>query len=305
MTKLPNMLIVGAAKCGTTTGAAVFASHPEVFMSTPKELSYFVDPEYRRTQTWEAYLQHFDRAGDAKVIGEASVAYLHDPSSAEAIYQCLGPDVKIVVFVRSPVDMAYSLWGHMRRLEREPLTFQEAVEASEQRASGERPVQDWLGNYQYVDRARYTGQIDRYRRRFGTDHVRIIVFEEMIERPGDVIAGLFEWLSLSPLHIENLPKLNAAGSNRWPWLQRLLDGRSGGKRLGKRIIPLATRQSIRKMTERLNRRPIALPELSLSYRRTLEARFYEDVATLSEWTGRDLSSRWFVGQPPGDDGDIG
>ena len=85
MTKRPNMLIVGAVKCGTTTGAAIFASPPEVFISTPKELSYFVDPKYRRTQTWEAYLQYFDRAGDAKVIGEASVACLHAPCSAEAI----------------------------------------------------------------------------------------------------------------------------------------------------------------------------------------------------------------------------
>jgi len=305
MKRRPNMLIVGAAKCGTTTGAAVLGSHPEVFMSTPKELSYFVDPEYRRTQTWEAYLQHFERAGDAKVIGEASVAYLHHPTSAEAIHQCLGPDMKIVVFIRSPVDMAYSLWGHMRRIESEPLTFQEAVEASKQRASGELPVQSWIGNYQYVERARYVGQIDRYRRRFGANHVRIIVFEELIERPGDVMAGLFEWLSLSPLPIENLPKLNAAGSNRWPGLRRLLDGRSGVKRLGKRIIPSGTRQLIRKMAERLNRRTLPLPELSLSYRRTLEARFHEDVATLSEWTGRDLSSRWFVRQPPGNDDDIG
>jgi hypothetical protein len=136
-------------------------------------------------------------------------------------------------------------------------------------------------------------------------HVKIIVFEELIEHPSDVMLGLFEWLSLSPLPIENLPKLNAAVSNRWPWFRRLLDWQSGVQRLGKRIIPSGTRQSVRKVAERLNRRTLPLPELSLSYRRTLEARFREDVATLSEWTGHDLSSRWFVRQPPGNDGDIG
>src|SRR4051812_42429120 len=104
--RAPDFLIVGAAKAGTTSLAAYLAEHPDVFMARRKELHFFGrEKEYRRG--WEWYCSHFEGAGDARAVGEATPDYMWRERAVERIAQDL-PKARIIATLRHPVDRAYS-----------------------------------------------------------------------------------------------------------------------------------------------------------------------------------------------------
>ena len=129
---LPNFLIIGAAKSGTTALYRYLYDHPEIYMSERKELHYFSYPEtskltkgphtYKRlsVSTLAEYMTFFDGARDEIAIGEASPSYLYLPGTAERIYQLL-PNVKIIAILRNPVERAFSAYMHARRDKWEPI----------------------------------------------------------------------------------------------------------------------------------------------------------------------------------------
>ena len=102
MAILPNFVGVGARKAGTTWLAECLREHPEIFMSTPKELSYF-GKRYRTSRSEEWYLSHFQHAGDYRAVGEYSPSYIRDPDAAKRILEDLG-EVKIICALRNPVE---------------------------------------------------------------------------------------------------------------------------------------------------------------------------------------------------------
>ncbi len=118
---LPDFIVVGAAKAGTTALYWYLADHPQVFMSRVKETNYFAyglgegghllygDPELHHfpIRTIDAYERSFEGAGDARAVGEASPIYLECPQSAGRIRDTI-PDARIICGLRDPVDRAYS-----------------------------------------------------------------------------------------------------------------------------------------------------------------------------------------------------
>ena len=111
---LPNFFIVGAAKSGTTSLAEYLKQHPEIFMSEFKEPHYFL-PEGAMASnyygTWDNYMSLFKDVRNEKAIGEASTGYLYYPESARMIINRI-PDAKIIISLRNPVEMAFSLYQH-------------------------------------------------------------------------------------------------------------------------------------------------------------------------------------------------
>src|SRR5918995_5717493 len=117
---LPNFIVIGAAKAGTTSLHWYLAEHPAVFMTPVKDPSYFafgldehgkllwgdLDVHYFNVRSWTEYQRLFDDAGDATAVGEASTMYLECPQSADRIRKAL-PDVRIICSIRQPVERAY------------------------------------------------------------------------------------------------------------------------------------------------------------------------------------------------------
>src|SRR4249920_1791560 len=110
----PNLFIVGAPKCGTTSLHQYLSQHPQVFMSRLKEPHYFArDIENRSTwcaRSFEEYLRHFEDARDHVIVGESSTWYLYSHVAAQAIKECIH-DVFIIAMIRNPIDAMYSLHG--------------------------------------------------------------------------------------------------------------------------------------------------------------------------------------------------
>ena len=176
---LPNFLIIGAMKSGTTALYYYLAQHPQVYMSPVKEPNFFCsEGQASREDTvarLETYQGLFKDVSDEKVIGEASHCYLYEPEAAVRIQQYL-PDAKFVAVLRDPVDRAYSHFLHMVRNGTEPLTdFAQALREEEVGAHRERSPQDYIGRGLYYD------QLKRYFDTFGQDQVRVYLYEDLSE----------------------------------------------------------------------------------------------------------------------------
>src|SRR3979411_724122 len=106
--RVPDVFIVGAPRCGTTALYTYLKDHPEIFMSPIKEPEFFTDflGEGRRVRTEAEYLNCFGGVRDEKRIGEASVSYLASRTSARAI-KGFSPLAMIIIMLRNPVDVMY------------------------------------------------------------------------------------------------------------------------------------------------------------------------------------------------------
>ena len=141
----PDFFIVGAPKCGTTAMNDYLKDHPELFIPARKKLHFFgSDLELRRSRriTTQEYLSYFALARAEKRLGEASVWYLYSQRAAAEI-KAFSPAARIIIMLRNPVDMMYSM--HSQRLysgKQDIRDFAEALEVEEERRQGLRPYQN-------------------------------------------------------------------------------------------------------------------------------------------------------------------
>ncbi|MGH2726565.1 MAG: sulfotransferase domain-containing protein, partial [Actinomycetota bacterium] len=123
--QLPNFLILGAMKAGTTSLAYWLGEHPDVFLAPGKELFFFNVP-----QRWELgvdwYRSQFAGSEGKIARGEATPGYLGHPQAAERIAATL-PDVRLIALLRHPADRAYSQYWHNRATGTETRTFARMV----------------------------------------------------------------------------------------------------------------------------------------------------------------------------------
>lgn len=111
--KYPDFFIVGAPKCGTTSMCNYLDQHPDIFISNPKELNFFgadLTPPPRKI-TLEEYLSHFQDS-QAKICGEGTPFYLLSQAAGQEI-KALNPDAKIIIMLRDPVALIYSLHSQL------------------------------------------------------------------------------------------------------------------------------------------------------------------------------------------------
>lgn len=196
----PNLFIVGAARSGTTSLWQYLKTHPGIYMPEDelhKEPSYFSD--IRKDLTLDKYLAIFERANENhKWIGEASVAYITDPLSANRIYE-FNPTAKIIIMLRNPVDRAYSLYNWMAQDGYEyAASFKEALKLEETRllekqSTWYKPNYYW--GYLYFRSGLYHDQVKRYLELF-KDNVLIIKFEDFINDPGSSYRQVCSFLGI-------------------------------------------------------------------------------------------------------------
>jgi hypothetical protein len=179
---LPTFLILGAQKAGTTALYAYLRRHPDVTGPTWKEVSFF-DRHYTRGAGW--YRGNFPiRRGAA--VGEASPSYVFHPLAPQRV-AALVPDARLVVLLRNPVDRAYSHYQHQVALGREPLSFEDALAAEDERLQGEvermladpRYFSDAWWNHTYRARGLYAEQLERWFAVFPREQLHVLTADEL------------------------------------------------------------------------------------------------------------------------------
>lgn len=291
--RLPNFVIIGAAKAGTTSLYHYLKQHPQVFMSEVKEPRFFayegdrlaytgpgdLAKADRFVTTLEQYAALFADAGDARAVGEASPIYMHSEKACRRMRHYV-PDARLLAILRHPVERAYSNFLHMRRDGREPLReFAAAVrEEPRRRAAG------WAPFWFYMERGRYHEQLQRYYAAFGRERLHVLLHEDLLRNGAAGVRRCYEVLGVDPEFQPDLSRrFNTARVPRSRGLHLLLT-RPGPlpKLLGKRL----TRHLVERNLERLPFPEELRPELTEYFR--------EDILRTGDLIGRDLS-HWLRG----------
>lgn len=301
---LPNFLIIGAQKAGTTALFYALSKHPQVFTSAIKEPRYFADEakaladaagpgdrETTMTSSLEEYEGLFAEAGGAIARGEASPAYLYDAEAPAKIAELI-PDAKLIAILRNPIERAYSNFLYLIREGREPLHDFGAALAEEEkrRASG------WSTAWFYRDKGFYGAQLARYREHFDRDQLHCILYEDYNEKPEATVRDVYRFLGVDDSFTQDLSiRLNVSGLPKSKGLQAV-SRRS--RRLKWLIDPLIPDRLRRGLLNAQNKN-LSRPPLPAEVRAELIEEYREDIELVGGLTGLDVS-RWLeAGSEPG------
>jgi hypothetical protein len=292
----PNVFLVGAPKCGTTSLTRYLAPHPDVFISTPRESFHFctdldIHPGLRISDR-SAYLRLFEGAGDARAVIDASVWYLYSSAAARHIHD-FAPDAKIIIMLRQPVDMMWSLHGWFLYTAAENiLDFSEALDAQDDRRAGRRLPSDPVAPQAllYTDVVTYSRQVQRYFDRFDRDQVKVILFDDLISNTPAVFSEVLEFLQIDPTFQPDFTVHGAAREIRNPSIKQLLRRQRWLRQSVARVLPTKVRGRIGRSLARL--RPPAAQRaqaMDLDLRRRLSEQFRPEIQRLAQLIDRDLS----------------
>jgi hypothetical protein len=216
--KKPNFFILGAPKCGTTSLAAWLAEHPYIFISPMKEPNFFnKSAEKYISLTQNDYERLFLKAQRHHIrVGEATTNYLRSKEAVPNIlnYVDNSSEVKFIVAIRNPVDMAISLHGQRLREGREVVNdFATAWRLQKSRAEGEflPPLSD-AGSLMYGSICRLGEQIERLFRFVNQEQVHIIVLDDVIDNPRSEYEQVLDFLELPNDERQEFPVRNEARS---------------------------------------------------------------------------------------------
>jgi hypothetical protein len=218
---LPDFLILGAQKAGTTALYAYLRWHPEITGPSFKEVSFF-DRHYPRGEMW--YRAHLParprqwvarrRRGRWPVVGEASPSYLFHPLAPERVVALL-PRARLIAVLRNPVDRAFSHYQHEVALGREPLPFEDALAAEDERMRGEmeRMLRDpsyfseaWW-NHTYAARGRYAEQLERWFAVFPREQLLVLFSDELLQQPEATYARVLDFLGVGSYALSSYPRI--------------------------------------------------------------------------------------------------
>jgi sulfotransferase family protein len=149
---------------------------------------------------WSDYLKLFRDAGARKAIGEASVCYLWSESAATNIRRSI-PGARIILVLRNPVDMAFSMYWHTVRSLETHHTFREAIEMGLQQRGGKLDL--W---HPFLDMGLYYRQVKRYLETFSEERVRVYWYDEYQAEPALMLADIFRFLDVDPAFSPDMSK---------------------------------------------------------------------------------------------------
>ena len=290
---MPNFLIIGAAKAGTTALHTYLQQHPQIYMTPDKETNFFAfegeklnfqgigDEAINQFSIIDlaTYQQLFADVKDEMAIGEACPLYLYATQSVQKIASSL-PEARLIVILRNPVDRAYANYLHLIRDDREPeKDFAQALEAEPQRIQN-----NWEWFWHYVQLGYYGQQLKRYYDEFDASQIRVYLYEDLVQRSPWLIEDLFNFLQVDPNFIPDTSiRPNKSGVPKNSALHQLLTKPNPIKSLLKPLFPAKLRQKIQHNN-------LETPKLSPEVRQSLMKLYREDILVCQDLIGRDLSA---------------
>ena len=204
---LPNFLVIGAQRSGTTSLFQVLKRHPQIFIPDVKEVNFFFhDNHYRRgVEHYQAYFA--EATADTPAVGEASPGYICKPGVAERIHDLL-PQAKLIAVLRNPVDRAYSQYWDNRRFLAEHLSFEQAMEVA-------LTPEYRHGRRGYFSRGAYIDQIENYLELFKREQMLVLIFEDLKRDPEAAFGRCFDFLGVDPSF--RCPQMTKASNSSMVW----------------------------------------------------------------------------------------
>jgi hypothetical protein len=321
---MPNFLLIGAAKAGTTSLYHYLRQHPQVYMCPVKEPKFFAfedtepgscrgtgnrDSMSQLITDIEGYRALFTGVSSEKAVGEASPQYLYVPEASSRIRRYV-PEARLIAVLRNPVERAYSSYLHLVREGWEQLSFSEALNEEEERVRDNWPIM-----WHHKNGGFYHEQLKRYYELFEPEQIRVYLYEDLKEDPVGMTQSIFRFLGVDEAFVPDTSlKHNMSGIPKSRALHTLMDLQTLLRRpnllksvikpfvpkrlrlrillnLRNRYLTRSERPRQRILADLQNRNLTKAPPMPEGVREELTEAYREDVLKLQGLLGRDLS-RW-------------
>ncbi len=296
----PNLVIVGAPKCGTTSLFAWLSEHPSACGSKVKEARYFLDPDdplFKRSSNYRdhglgGYEEYFEPCGTVhrELVVEATPVYLYQKVAPEGLSR-IEPQPHLVLMFRKPSERVYSHFHFLRdshaRIDSR-LPFDEFVG---QVRAGDPDIPPYGHAKDVIAHSRYVEYLPAWLERFPRDHLHFFLFEQLQQDPATFMKSIAREFHIEPSFYGSysFPRKNTTFRIRRPWMHRFR--RAVGRR-----VPAHTRKRIKASTAsayaRINVEPARRSRTSADAETllALEEYFEPFNERLAELTGLDLTS---------------
>jgi len=292
---LPNFLLIGAEKSGTTSIHNYLRAHPGVFMARVKEPLFFAfegqslnykgpgDEEFNRRPVTALpdYQALFAGSEHYAAAGESSATYLYYPQAPERAAHYV-PKAKLIVILRNPADRAYSNFLHGLRARKEHLDFGSALEAEQKRIAA-----GWSPFFSYKDKGWYHAQLCRWMNYYPRDQFLFFLYDDLRTRPMEVMRQIYEFIGVDPEFKPHVGvEYNVSGKPFSPRLHEFIKRNSPIHGLARSVMPKRFRARLKADITRWN---LARPRIAPDLRSQLLAEYKPDLARLAPLIERDLS----------------
>lgn len=298
--KLPNFLIVGMAKCGTSSLSQYLSQHPDIFIPAKKEPRFITSqimrfpmngPKDHEVEKWyvkryEDYVDLFKEANQI-AIGEASADTLFFYKDTIPVIKQYFGDPKIIIILRNPVKRAFSAYQHLLRDGREFLSFEEGLCVEDERIRD-----NWELIYYYKNAGMYAEPVKAFLNSFS--NVLVLLNEDLQKQPTQTLQRTFKFLKIAgESHIDTSFKYNQSGIPKFPVLHRFLfEENSIRKSLRPALRALVPSRSLRtRINTVLIAKNLEKIHMMKSTESMLKSYFREDILELENIANLNLQ-RW-------------
>jgi hypothetical protein len=294
---MPNFLIIGAAKAGTTALYDSLEQHPQIYMSAVKEPNFFAlegeELNFAKNSVKAGYLadcmtdialyhQQFQGVSNEIAIGEASPIYLYHPKAPERIKHYI-PNIKLVTILRDPIERAYSNFMHHVQDDLEHSTdFIKGIEEEESRVRD-----NWWWGFYYTRAGFYYEQLKRYFDRFERSQIKVYLYEDLTTNDLGILRDIFQFLGVTETFVPDMSiRRSTTGIPRNRVLHTFLRDANPIKTMFKPFLPTQLRK---RFVADLKNQNLIKPKLQPEIRKQLIPIFQADILKLQTLIQRDLS----------------
>ena len=294
---LPDFLLAGSAKCGTTTIFQYLQRQSSVFLPELKEPFYFsfgnekptyTDARFNSKVIWktEEYVALFKNAKTSQLIGDASTSYLYTAEktiqNVKSLYKEKASDLKIIVILRNPAERAFSHYTHLIRNGIEKLEFSEAIAPQniEQRSKE-------MWGFDYTGYGLYGAQMEVFKNFF--KHILVLDYEELAQ-PNLMMEKIYTFLDIkNPVKVEEKIEANPSGVPKSKFVTALIRSKRF-KKIIKQITPSKALPIFQKMKDSLLKKSIVKPKISEQDNQYLREFFRKDIEKLERILNKNFNS---------------
>lgn len=297
---LPDFLIIGAGKSGTTSLDQYLGQHPQIFMSQVKEPNFFAYEKHKEEDfpdkatrnhynssvtNLEEYLSLFQLADNRKLIGEVSNTYMYMPHSLNSIKYYI-PNAKIIAILRQPAERLFSRYTHLLRDNKVPTkTFDDVFDRESV----------WWQRADLVQEGFYAKHLKKFYQNFHETHIKILFFEDLIKEPNLILREITDFLKVEPMEFMTDTSFNKSGKIKNGFVNKLVGHESIIIKSLKKVMPgyykrIKSNNIFKKMVEEWRSGNIEKVILTPELKNKITKEIYEnDINELQLLIKKDLS----------------